>query len=98
MSFEGYKQHFCLAGHLFSTDLEDSGDCTYCQCRSVLCIIVDCTNGFPQGSINVDDLTMIEPERKETCNLGYEHIISPARYKIPVGDEIRQLQHYFFED
>lgn len=92
MSYEGFEQVLCKNGHLRefdcwnSVELFHAGDlCPVCNEVYVYRHGVNETNWI----IEDDPSTMRRsfmvnvPECRETCNLGHQHIVVEARYKIP---------------
>lgn len=111
MSWEGYSQFLCGNGHFFtgSADLTDNGcwhdpidislaRCPVCKEGAVLENRVNETNHTPgQGGLDLSRL-LIEDERIETCNLGHQHVVNHARYRIPSPDELESLRIYYEEE
>ena len=91
MSFEGYDQLLCSQGHLSIADCYDSVELysknELCRCGEVFVFrhIVDQTNGYDETNPDNCDMKFeeITPEEVEVCNLGHEHIIKEATYRIP---------------
>lgn len=99
MSYEGYEQHICQNGHYFETDcsyFSNSELCPWCQATSAFINSVDCTNGDNDGIIldSVWDEFLICPAVKQTCNLGHEHIVRQATYRIPTQEELKKIRVY----
>lgn len=101
MSYSGYEQHFCKNGHYYEADIFyfTSGYpeiCPVCKQPSALVNSVDCTNGYNDGMIPPKFLEelLISPEVKEVCNLGHEHIVKYATYRIPTEDELDKIRVY----
>lgn len=102
MSYEGYVQVLCENGHLFVTDAyydEQTLVCSRCPASGVFFNHVDETNGPPQGEIPAEEWKQFEiaPERKERCNLGHEHVLEYARYRVPTAEELEKVRKYYEE-
>ena len=107
MSYEGYEQHLCKKGHLFSQDAmyfvgqeEDGPVCHHCNEPSVFFNSVDDTNGEEWGLITEDGwkMLLLTPEVRKVCNLGHEHVIKHATYRMPRNEELKSLRHYYDSD
>lgn len=98
MSYEGYNQFICKNGHRFDAH-ENYGSqrdrCDVCQAEPAWCNSVDDTNCESDGVILDFSSFVIEPEQKETCNLGHAHVIKHARYRVPSKEEAQALRHYW---
>lgn len=97
MSYEGREQHICENGHLFQIDCrfsyyESEVNCPHCSGHSAWSNDIDDTNGECMGEILQEefDKLLISPAKYETCNLGHNHLVSQAVYRIPNKDELRQ--------
>ena len=102
MSYEGYEQHICQAGHHFCVGAhymfdESTELCPYCRAPSVWQNGVDETNCDRVGYIDMNALVST-PETRETCNLGHSHVTVHAVYRIPSESERRELRTYQDED
>lgn len=105
MSWEGYEQHLCKAGHYFENydyngwfGDEDKPKCPTCGEPSTWFNVVDETNGSPQGIISdksFQDCLLLVPAKEEVCNLGHVHTISEAVFRIPNKEETEALREYF---
>jgi len=97
MSYEGRNQFLCTNGHQFDRP-ESYGNsderCSICNEEPAWCNSVDDTNCESDGIILDFSSLVIEVEVTETCNLGHEHIIKPARYRPPTKEEEQALRHY----
>jgi hypothetical protein len=106
MSYEGYEQHICAAGHRFNIDCvsqfddEDNPPCDWCNEESVFCNPVDQTNCESFGEIQADDWLKLRltPQVIEECNLGHEHLTKPATYRIPSKEELKSMRKFFDEN
>lgn len=98
MSYEGREQHICENGHLFEIDCQYSFDdnhvtqCIYCSGHSVWQNYIDDTNGESFGEVLHSEFEkiLISPTKFEVCNLGHNHLILPAVYRIPGSNELEQ--------
>lgn len=104
MSYEGYEQHLCKSGHLFSQDAQcfvgeelDKPDCPHCGESSVFCNSVDDTNGEEWGIIPKKEweALQIHAEVKKICNLGHEHVITEATYRVPTREMLLRMRHFY---
>ena len=92
MSYEGYEQHLCANGHLFTLDAHDPSErkC-YCGAESVWENDVDQTNCESYGYIDMEQF-LIEPAKYQKCNLGHSHLISKEVYRIPSESERKKAR------
>ena len=98
MSYEGYTQHLCPSGHYFCLP-EDYRDtvCPTCNASPTWSNAVDDTNCEGVGYIDMESL-LVSPAEIKTCDLGHEHIVKEAIYRIPSEEERHSLQTYLDED
>lgn len=98
MSYEGYDQHLCETGHLFTTDCYTSFQDAKCPCgkKSVFYNVVDQTNGEDWGFIPQEewDKLKLQDEIKKQCDLGQWHTIQEATYRKPTLKEKADMQRY----
>ncbi len=80
MSYEGYVQMLCAAGHLRLRDVYET-DPERCDCGQpfVFTHDVDETNCEPRPLT----FTVAQPAEFEYCNLGHRHCVREATYVIP---------------
>ena len=100
MSWEGYEQVICAAGHYSCRDGWESDNC-HCGAKIVWFNVVDQTNGPSQGEIPIEDLAqfIVEPEKTETCPCcGHTKKIQDAKYRIPTKEETEKLRKYYSEE
>ncbi len=92
MSYEGYEQHICAHGHLFTNHDIYSGmysdlDVPVCHCgqKSVFSNSVDETNCDSFGIITPEEFQkyLVKEAVYQECNLGHHHLVSHAVYRIP---------------
>lgn len=105
MSWEGYAQVICQNGHLHgnwtpkatSALSSASATCPTCNAEPGFVNIVDDTNGDRFGLIREDDLkTLLTKEAAvQRCNLGHDHVIVEAQYRIPTPEEAKRLRSYY---
>jgi hypothetical protein len=103
MSYVGYEQHLCKSGHLFAQDSEyfpgevDAPNCPYCGEPSVFFNSVDNTNGEEWGLIPEEEWKglQITEEVRKICNLGHEHVIAKATYRIPTKEMRLRMRHFY---
>jgi hypothetical protein len=101
MSYEGYEQHICEAGHLFSTDASymmynTEDEICPCGMKSVFCNSVDQTNCEEYGTIRNWDSLLLAPTKTETCNTcNHTKLVEEARYRIPTTEELAELREYW---
>jgi len=96
MSYEGHSQYICKNGHRYDGDsYYDNDRCHVCDSPSAWCNRVDDTNCESDGVINDWSSLLIEAAMTATCNLGHEHVIKHARYRVPTKDEAQQLRCYW---
>lgn len=98
MSYEGYVQGICQNGHL-NRYAEHYGSEPYIcpDCKSDLAWqnAVDQTNCDEWGFIPPSEFAklLISAEKRQTCNLGHQHVVHHAIYRRPKEGELRQ--HYY---
>ena len=81
MSYEGYTQKLCAAGHLREVDAYDWDAPVKCGCGEpfVWSHEVDQTNGDGAPySLEFDKAALTE-----VCNMGHHHVVRECTYKIP---------------
>ena len=85
MSYEGRNQYICEQGHQYtcSESCGNVGDLCFCGAKPAWCNPVDDTNCYEEGIILDFASLQIEPAEVKRCDLGHEHVIRPARYRIP---------------
>ena len=101
MSYEGYVQILCNNGHRFGIDAySDIDNCPYCGESIAFYNAVDVTNCDDYGIIPdvIWEKFLISPEKKEVCNLGHEHIVEQAVYRIPSKEEVESMRYYLADD
>jgi hypothetical protein len=104
MGYSGWEQHICENGHQFNSEpsgyFDDTPVCIICGGKSVFCNPVDNTNGESYGNIHADGWKslMISPAVKKACNLGFEHIVEPAKYRVPTKEEAQALRKFSYYD
>lgn len=106
MSYEGSIQVLCANGHCNHIPEDYQGGpwekgsvvrkCHNCGVDVVWANHVDETNGPPQGIIDMTPF-LVSPEVKERCNLGHEHVVKEALYRIPSKEEAKKARQYFDE-
>lgn len=99
MSYEGYVQCVCDNGHYFVCDAFGQAQC---QCGAAVAWDndVDQTNCDAYGEIPYEVLSdkfLLEPAKAATCNLGHEHVIAIAVFRIPTKDESDPLRTRYDE-
>ncbi len=99
MSYEGFEQHICSAGHLFtvscSYSFDDDPEICHCGKPSVWRNCVDQTNGEDSGYIPESSLTLLSPKEECTCSCcGNKHLKNMPTYKVPTKEEKANLQTY----
>lgn len=99
MSYEGYYQVICEKGHLSSIpdpEVRTTVPKCDCGCEVVWWNPVDQTNGDDVGFIPEDVWKnfLASPEKTEVCNLGHQHVISEATYRVPSEKEREASRHY----
>ena len=91
MSFEGFDQVLCKAGHLSefncwdTVELFDNTDRCTCGEPYVWRHVVDQTNGYDESSewTSRKKLETVTQSEYTTCNLGHRHCTKEATYVIP---------------
>ena len=98
MSYEGYVQCICSAGHYAEFDCYEFGFfdhkpvCALCSNEFVWSNSVDQTNGEDYGLIPMEALEEISPEVYETCaHCNHSKLIEATRYRVPTLDETLRL-------
>lgn len=94
MSYEGRIQFLCKNGHLGMCNCRDTPSCN-CSTGIVWLNQIDDTNYYDEGIIKDWDHFLLTPEIKETCNLGHEHIIQEATYRIPTIEEEKNFRYWW---
>lgn len=89
MSYEGHEQLWCPKGHYYVTPDNHYGSydqkCPSCGAAPKVMNPVNDTNCDSWGAL----LPVVSvPAVVQTCNLGHEHVIVPARYKIPTKKQL----------
>lgn len=94
-ALQKYEQHICKNGHRFDKGISwgTIPSCPICNKLSAWYNSVDNTNGNELGIITNWLSLLMEPEEKQMCNLGHEHIIKHARYRIPSKKETCTLRN-----
>ncbi len=96
MSYEGYSQNLCSKGHYWEADESYNGKISTCKFRNtepVWSNPVDDTNCESYGEIDMEALrTNLAVLQK--CNLGHDHEMTSATYRIPTDEETTQLRCY----
>lgn len=95
MSFEGYEQLLCKAGHHWCEDVHNYEEkiCPHCGGEIAWSNLVDETNCDSDGYIEMGQF-LSEPPKNEICNLGHTHQIAPAVYSIPTQQQTNQARTY----
>lgn len=101
MSYEGYSQNICQNGHKFNSGSfwNDPPLCSICKAEIAFANSVDDTNCDAYGFISDEDWNklLISPQKIEKCNLGHEHVIVHAIYRIPTDKEVDRFRTYIVE-
>lgn len=90
MSYEGYVQCICSAGHFFSASAYDEKLICSCGKEAAWHNNVDDTNCDEYGVIPVSVIEvrlLLSKAKVETCNLGHKHVMEPAIYRVPTLEE-----------
>jgi hypothetical protein len=95
MSYEGYSEAICKNGHRYQfgdyneSDEEDNKLCPHCGAGIAFENMVDCTNVNDEGKFSEEGWKslLISDEVKRTCDMGHEHIVNSAVYRIPPSSE-----------
>ena len=103
MSWEGFSQNICKNGHFFNGDARFNMEpivCDICNSNIAFQNIVDDTNGDQIGVITEEMLfkLLVSPAKREICNLGHEHIVKPAIFRIPSKEEVNSLRSYWNDE
>lgn len=90
MSYEGYRQQICTAGHYSIGDDGMHAKEEGCHCGNQIAWAnsVDETNGDSFGLILkevLDRCFLLKPEVRKTCDMGHSHLVEPAVYRIPLA-------------
>lgn len=99
MSYEGRVQAICEKGHRYDGH-EPYGypfiTCPICNSPAAWTNDVDDTNCQALGFIpNKEFDKFIDvPAVKKVCDLGHEHIITHATYRIPSDEETKKMRHW----
>lgn len=96
MSFSGYYQRICNAGHYSVCDAFDEDVEPQCDCGAKIgwSNLVDQTNGYEGGDIPIKILEqhfLIKAPEIKKCDMGHEHVVLPAIYRVPTKKETDQL-------
>src|SRR5690348_692216 len=99
MSYEGYEQNICANGHLYnSNDVYHMGDshaaCPHCDAACAFSNSVDDTNCNSFGIILDWSSFLVTEAVFEKCNIGHQHLVTEAVYRIPTKEEAKALQHF----
>ena len=97
MSYEGYVQRICEAGHLSRADAYDDPSTCFCGHKVVFRNSVDQTNGDDMGIIPAFELQKLLLSREErtacpTC--GACKVTQQALYRVPSEGELKFMRHY----
>ena len=99
MSYEGYTQGLCQSGHHQTKDSYESWEpCFWCKSKITWENEVDQTNCDDVGYIDLDKHFLSVAAEFETCNLGHEHQVKQAVYRIPSEEEQKKYQTRCDED
>ena len=93
MSYEGYTQNICKNGHLFDRDAFSRTICD-CGAEAAWPNQVDETNCYGVGFIPFEEFKklMLTPTRVKTCNLGHQHVLEEATYRLPEPNELQRTK------
>jgi hypothetical protein len=78
-------------------DASEDAPC-YCGAEVAWENMVDETNGESHGVIPIESLQkhfLMTPEKQETCNLGHQHLVVRAIYRVPTKAETKPLRLWF---
>jgi len=92
MSYVGYDQIICKAGHLYVVDVQHSFNCE-CGAMPYWVNSVDDTNGESYGKILDFSSLLIEGEKTETCPCCQNtKVTALAQYRVPNEEEMKRLR------
>jgi uncharacterized protein (DUF983 family) len=87
MSWEGFSESLCENGHFFDGNVYEESVCPVCGAKARFYNVVDTTNGFYGGNIDITKLTVAV---EETCILnawGKRVVVNPTQYELPSSEE-----------
>lgn len=95
MSYEGRYQFLCKNGHYFIEadycgDYDQMEVCPECGELIRWKNSVDDTNYEAYGFIDIE-MFLVEHATIEKCDLGHDHVVRRARYRIPSDEEMKQF-------
>jgi len=95
MSYEGRIEFLCEDGHHWIQDAYDSNQgCPHCGKSASFFNEIDDTNFWGEEAISgyAWDQLQIAAEEGRLCDMGHYHITTPARYRIPTKEELKQWE------
>lgn len=105
MSSRYYSQNICQKGHLYKGkdrpiwNAPNRSNCPHCGETSAWINEVDDCNVDDYGFIPDDSLSKfkISEDVYRMCDMGHNHIIEPARYRIPSQEETYAMRTFLYD-
>src|ERR1019366_5234484 len=102
MSYEGYSQligvcgHYWTDGNIYNYDETSEKKCPYCDADGAFENAVDQTNNPCDGFIDFDKHFLLTAAVVDVCNLGHQHIVAQATYRVPTKEEAQSFREAIY--